>query len=111
MKSLTKLYVGHKNREGALLTPDRIGETLAQACQTLSVQFGGCSTYDVKGHFVLANGRLISEDTTVLEVAHEDTADAAAILAGVARYVAEWLDQECVLVASTPLTVFDFVKP
>lgn len=110
-KSLTKLYVGHKNREGVVLTPDRIGEALAQAQLTLSREFGGCSNYDVRGHYVLANGKLISEDTTVLEAAHDDSPDATLMLTSVARYLAEQLDQECVLIASTPLTTFDFVKP
>ncbi len=109
-KSLTRLYVGHKNCEGVLLTPDRIGGALAQACLTLSGEFGGCSSFDAQGHYVLRGGRLITEQTTILEVAHDDGIDATLTLTSTAKYLAEALDQECVLLASTPLTTFDFVK-
>ena len=109
-KSLTRLYVGHKNCEGVLLTPERIGEALKQACLTLSKEFGGCSSFDAQGHYVLRNGHLITEQTTVLEAAHDDSLDATLTLTSTAKYLAEALDQECVLIASTPLTAFDFVK-
>ena len=116
MKSLTRLYVGHKDRDGFVfgsdsVQTDRFDHALDQACHTLSREFGGCSTFPATGYFVLASGKLIREDTTVLEVAHDDSPDASATIAGIARYLADKLNQECVLVASTPLTTFDFVKP
>lgn len=96
-----KLYFPSVNQDGQLVNHRIRQHHLDIVCETLSREYGGCTTYDGDGYYKDDDGVLVVEPVTVVEVIAEE--NPTEVLRNIADYVKKTLKQECVLFTVQPL--------
>lgn len=75
------------------------GAVIERAISTLCRQYGGATSWEGKGYWINAGGRLFADDVMVIQSAMTKTDEAKSALRDLARTVLAQTDQEAVFIS------------
>jgi hypothetical protein len=99
IKNYISVYIPSTINANESLTPARQKKIISQVSEKLSLKYGGCTAYKVKGFYNSKEKGLINESITIIKAYHTDIVQAAYdFIVSIAKDIKLNLNQESITI-------------